>query len=220
MKMNFPNESTEYRQQRDQLLKEEAALRDQIESVAALRRQLPSGGAVNEDYVFDCMGPGNTKSTIRLSELFGKDRDTLFLYGFMYGPDMLQPCSMCSSIIDGFTGNLRHIVEQLAFAVVARSPIERIHEYANKRSWSGITLLSSANNNFGAHYNTENEAGAQFPMANVFKRENGRIHHFWASELMSEPAEGDPRHMDLMWPLWNILDTSPSGRGEGYPSLD
>jgi predicted dithiol-disulfide oxidoreductase (DUF899 family) len=124
------------------------------------------------------------------------------------------------SVPFGLTGNMRHITQQLAFAVVARSPIERIHDYAIKRDWSGITLLSPANNNFGAHYNTENDAGALLPTSNVFKRENDRIYHFRGSELISEPIAGDPRHMDLMWPLWNILDTTPNGRGEGYPSLD
>lgn len=39
--------------------------------------------------------------------------------------------------------------------------------------------------------------------------------HFWASELF---MQGDPdwpnqpRHMDLLWPLWNLLDLTPEGR--------
>ena len=49
----FPNESDDYRAARDELLTAEAALREQVEKVAALRRTLPIGGAVNEDYVFE-----------------------------------------------------------------------------------------------------------------------------------------------------------------------
>ena len=39
--MTFPNESAEYRQARNELLMAEAQLCDQVEAVAALRRQLP-----------------------------------------------------------------------------------------------------------------------------------------------------------------------------------
>ena len=49
----FPNESDEYRSARDRLLNAEAELRRQIEAVAAMRRSLPLGGQVKEDYTFD-----------------------------------------------------------------------------------------------------------------------------------------------------------------------
>jgi predicted dithiol-disulfide oxidoreductase (DUF899 family) len=39
----LPDESEEYRQGREELLTAEIALKDQIERVAALRRQLPLG---------------------------------------------------------------------------------------------------------------------------------------------------------------------------------
>jgi predicted dithiol-disulfide oxidoreductase (DUF899 family) len=30
-----------------------------------------------------------------------------------------------------------------------------------------------------------------------------------------------PRHVDFMWPLWNVLDRTPDGRGEDWePELD
>jgi hypothetical protein len=50
-----PSEQTikdEYRRLRDQLLVAETALKDQRENVAAFRRQLPMGAAVETDYVF------------------------------------------------------------------------------------------------------------------------------------------------------------------------
>ena len=49
--MRFPNESTEYRKLRNDLLEEEIALRETLESVARLRRKLPAGGALKENYV-------------------------------------------------------------------------------------------------------------------------------------------------------------------------
>jgi predicted dithiol-disulfide oxidoreductase (DUF899 family) len=34
-----------------------------------------------------------------------------------------------------------------------------------------------------------------------------------------EPGQ-DPRHVDTIWPLWNVLDCTPEGRGADWrPSL-
>ncbi|MHB2020084.1 MAG: hypothetical protein ACYCW6_24365 [Candidatus Xenobia bacterium] len=33
--------------------------------------------------------------------------------------------------------------------------------------------------------------------------------------------EGQARHVDLLWPLWNVLDLTPEGRGKSwYPALE
>ena len=53
MGITFPNESPEYRAARNKLLLREAALRREMEAVAAGIRALPPGGAVPEDYLFD-----------------------------------------------------------------------------------------------------------------------------------------------------------------------
>jgi len=219
MPVTFPNESGEYRTRRNELLQAEADLRRRVEDVARLRRELPQGGTVAEDYVFDALDGNGTRIKRRMSELFVDGKDTLFLYGFMYGPEMEQPCPSCSSIIDAFNGNARHIQENIAIAIVARSPIERIGEFAAQRGWDKLTCVSSANNSYGKDYHAESEEGGQLPMANVFQRDKNGIRHFWASELMFEPFDGDPRHLDMMWPLWNVLDTTPAGRGEWNPDL-
>lgn len=51
--ISFPNESDEYRAERDALLDEEIALRRHSEAVAEQRRGLPLGGEVPTDYRFD-----------------------------------------------------------------------------------------------------------------------------------------------------------------------
>jgi predicted dithiol-disulfide oxidoreductase (DUF899 family) len=60
-------------------------------------------------------------------------------------------------------------------------------------------------------------------MLNVFTRGGGEIRHFWGSELFqapSEPGQG-PRHVDFIWPIWNVLDVTPEGRGTGWsPRLE
>ena len=48
MSKAFPNESREFREARDHLLKEEQALVDTTKAVAELRRKLPRGGELKE----------------------------------------------------------------------------------------------------------------------------------------------------------------------------
>ena len=47
--LRYPNESSEYRDARDSLLKHEQELVDKVTSVAASRRELPLGGRLKED---------------------------------------------------------------------------------------------------------------------------------------------------------------------------
>jgi hypothetical protein len=51
--LRYPNESREYRDARDALLKDEQELADKVKAVAEKRRKLPAGGKLKEDYVFE-----------------------------------------------------------------------------------------------------------------------------------------------------------------------
>lgn len=219
MSISFPNESSDYRAARDRLLQAEIQLRSQVAEVAAQRRELPIGGQAAEDYEFSELRDAGRIRPVRMSELFGP-HDSLFLYSFMYGPQAEQPCPMCSSLLDALNGNAPHINQRTSLAVVARSPIERAAEFAEQRGWHNLRLVSSHDNSYNSDYFAETGDGEQIPMANVFVRRDGVIHHFWGSELFYADVDGQPRHMDLMWPLWNVFDTTPKGRGEDwYPSL-
>jgi predicted dithiol-disulfide oxidoreductase (DUF899 family) len=212
--MNFPGESTQYREARDRLLQAEAELRRQTEAVAAMRRELPAGGVVPQDYVFDGAG-----GEVRFSELFG-EHDTLVVYSFMF-PRTLDddsPCPACSSILESLDGAARHLGQVVALAVVAKAPLPRIREYADHRGWRHLRLLSSAANAYNRDYNAEGSDGSQAPILNVFSRRDDEIRHFWGSELMSAPRDDgqEPRHVDFIWPIWNVLDATPDGRGTGW----
>jgi predicted dithiol-disulfide oxidoreductase (DUF899 family) len=93
--IRFPNESASYRESRDQLLDAEIRLRKHLEEVAALRRKLPPGGEVPQDYVFtqgaQDLNDTQTERKVRLSELFQQDKNTLAVYSYMYGPNMKEP---------------------------------------------------------------------------------------------------------------------------------
>jgi predicted dithiol-disulfide oxidoreductase (DUF899 family) len=65
-----PNESREYRDARDLLLKDERELVDKVKSVAAKRRNLPLGGQLKEDYVFQWANDGKVGKSVKFSELY------------------------------------------------------------------------------------------------------------------------------------------------------
>ena len=215
----FPNESADYRRARDELAKAELDLKRQVDRTAELRRNLPLGGALKEDYVFEEIGKGGRPHKVKLSDLFEEGKDTLFLYSFMYGPKVKEACPMCSSFLDGINGNAPHIKERINLAVVARSPIQRVAKFAKARGWKNLRMLSSARNDYNIDYFGETTDGDQDTMANVFVRRDGKIYHFWGTEKQYPTPQSDPCHMDMMWPLWNVLDTTPEGRGDWYPPL-
>lgn len=214
----FPGESTEYRAARDRLLEAEVELKRHTEAVAAMRRELPPGGVVPQDYVF-----GQDDGEVRLSELFGSAHDTLVIYSFMYGPEDERPCPSCTSILDSLDGAARHLAQRVALAVVAKSPSPRIRAFALERGWRHLRLLSSAKNDYNRDYQAETSDGSQMPILNVFTRRDGEVRHFWATELLHVPWDPgqEPRHVDFIWPIWNVLDATPAGRGTDWsPRLE
>lgn len=216
---SFPGESKEYRSARNELLKAEIELRQRIEEVGRMKQALPLGGKLKKDYVFKEL-INNEEREIKLSELFKDNKKSLIIYSYMYGPKMENPCPACTSLIDGFNGSAMHITDRVNLAVIAKSPIKRIVEFADSRNWKNIHLLSSENTSYNADYFAETSEGNQIPACNVFTKTDDGIFHFYSTELLYTPLDGHPRHMDLMWPVWNLLDITPEGRGtDWHPKL-
>ena len=229
--LHFPNESAEYRRVRNALLEEEMVLRRQIERVAAQRRALPLGGTVPEDYPFE-----SAEGPTRLSALFGT-KDTLAIYSFMFGPERARACPGCTHFLDGLDGSAPHILQRIAFVVVAKSPMQRLLDFARERGWRHLRLLSTAGNTYDRDYFGDSTAlspamhrqqeftdGEEWdmPILNVFRRDGSTIRHFWASELLYVPPEPGQqyRHNDLLDPVWNMFDVTPAGRGDFEPKLE
>ena len=201
----YPNESPEYRRARDELLAEERALVDKVKAVAALRRQLPPGGRLKEDYEFRFASDGKLGQPVRLSELFG-DKPTLLLYNFMFGPGWDKPCLSCTSLMDGFDRTAYSVGQSAAFCGIAKAPPEKINTWAKARGWSQIELVSGYGTSYQADYHCQGDNDdMQWPIMHVFKKHDGDIHHFWASELQGN-------HVDTVWPYWNLMDFTPEGR--------
>lgn len=232
MDLRFPGESTEYRAARDHLLEQEIELRRAMERVAAARRELPPGGVVPEDYVFQGAGPGGAPTDVRLSELFAPGKDSLVVYSMMFprysgddrpGPAGGQtallplaeaPCPSCTALIDQLDGAAEHVNQQVNLVVAAKAPLTRIHTFAQERGWRRVRLLSSAGNTYNRDYLAETEDGDQMPMMNVFQQEGDTIRHFWGTEMLYAPSDPgqDPRHVGTIESLWNIFDVTPEGR--------
>src|SRR5262245_39020155 len=201
MHLTFPGESPEYRAARDRLLEQEIALRRSMEAVAALRRALPAGGVIPEDYAFHGKGVDGDLTSVRLSELFAPGKDALAIYSFMFPRDsgdarpgpatgdtarlMLSegPCPSCVALLAQLDGAIDHVSPLSNFAVVAKSPLSRILTFARERGWRRLRLLSSVGNTYNRDYLAETVGGEQTPILNVFHRVGDTIRHFWGSEL-------------------------------------
>jgi len=225
----FPGESADYRAARDRLLEQEIELRRATEAVAVSRRALPPGGPVPEDYAFHGAGADGVPRNVKLSELFEAGKHSLVIYNFMFPRDPADaspgpatgetallpveegPCPSCTALLDQLDGAVEHAAQHINFAVVAKTSLPRLLTFAEERGWRHLHLLSSAANT----YNREETAeGLQRPMLNVFQRHPDAIRHFWGSELLYAPSDGeeDPRHVGTLEPLWNLFDLTPEGR--------
>ena len=233
MDVTIPGESAEYRAARNELLNKEIELRRQMEAVAAERRNLPPGGEVPRNYVFQGEGADGQPADVQFSDLFAPGKDSLAIYSFMFprdpeddrpGPVREQetaklplaetPCPSCVGLLDQLDGMIEHASQHVKFAVVARSPIDRLLTWKRERGWRRLRLLSSEDNTYNPDYLAQTPEGAQRPMLNVFQRDGETIRHFWGSELFYAPWDPgqDPRHVGTIEPLWNLFDLTPEGR--------
>jgi predicted dithiol-disulfide oxidoreductase (DUF899 family) len=217
------NTSTDYIQARNELLKEEYALRANIERVAAMRRALPQGSLMPE-YSFteaaaDQQADSATKTTT-LADL-AVDGRSVVLYHFMYDPTDTEPCGMCSMIVDSFNGIGKHMAQNVNFAIVGAAPLPKLQAWAKQRAWSNIRVLSSHGTTFNKDMNVERPEWAkdsnQIPGVSVFRKdEEGKVRHVYTAYASIDP--GSERGLDLLAGTYNVLDLTPEGRGDWYAS--
>lgn len=215
-KVRIPGESATYRAARTALLAEEIELRRHIERVADMRRALPPGAAVKNYAFVGEDGPTD------LARLFG-DKQTLVVYGYMFGAQRERPCPMCTSLLGAWNGEARDIQQRIALAVVAGAPIERLQAFRRERGWRDLPLYTDLNGNYTRDFRGIAPDGSDMPSLNVFTRRDGIIRHFWGEEMTMETADPgqDPRGAPDPMPIWTLLDMTPEGRGKDwYPRLD
>lgn len=195
----------------------------QGERVAQLRRRLPEGASV-QDYVFEegpaDLGAGDApRRTVLLSELFtGPDRSVV-IYHFMYGKKQTNPCPMCTLIIDGWNGVAHHLAQNVDVAIVAAADPTALRAHARRRGWDKLRLLSCGANTFKYDLRSEDREGSQDSTVSVFTRgKDGTLRHCYSAH----PSMADDikeRGLDLLCPVYNILDLTRQGRGDWYAEL-
>jgi predicted dithiol-disulfide oxidoreductase (DUF899 family) len=217
-------ESEEYLRAREELRRAEIGLMRRREEVAALRRALPPGPAV-EDYVFlegpRDLGAGDAPvREVALGELFSGPERPLIVYHFMYGKRQTEPCPMCTMWIDGYNGIAHHVARKADFVVAAAADPAALRGYARDRGWHRLRLLSCGDSTFKYDLGSEDENGEQDSTVSVLTRDgDGTVRHAYSAHprLADDIQE---RGIDLLTPVWHLLDLTPQGRGDWYPATD
>ena len=138
----------------------------------------------------------------------------------MYGKEQTTPCPMCTMWIDGFNGVAHHLAQNVDFAVAAAADIAPLRTHARTRGWDRLRLLSCADNTFKYDLGSEDADGNQDATVSVFTLDpNGSPCHFYTAHP-SMADDIDQRGLDLLSPLWHLLDLTPQGRDDWYAELD
>ena len=215
-------ESDEYVKAREELRQAEVDLMREGEREAAMRRQLPEGPVV-DDYAF-FEGPARLDAgdepvrTVRLTDQFSSPDRPLVVYYFMYGKAQTSPCPMCTLWIDGFNGLAHHLAQRADFVIAGAADVGRLRAWGRQRGWDRARLLGCGDSSFKFDLGSEDEEGNQDSTVSVFSLDtSGTPRHVYGGH----PTMADDireRGIDLLSPLWHILDLTPRGRGDGYAS--
>ena len=208
-------ETDEYRRRREELRIAELELIDHVERVAALRRRLPADTVV-DDYELVEVATGDP---VKLSALFTAPDRALVLYHLMYGKAQSSPCPLCTMWIDGYDAVAPHFMQNADFAVVAAAEPSAMRAHAAARGWRNLRLLSAADSTLKYDLGSEDADGAQTEWISVFTRDaGGTVRHLYSrgAQMADDRRE---RGIDLLSPVWQLLDLTPQGRGSWYPAL-
>ena len=212
---------------RGELLAKEKELTRRSDQLAAERRGLP-WVPIEKQYRFDTDAGPRT-----LRELFA-GRSQLIVYHFMFGPDYTAGCPTCSSIADGFNGNIAHLnARDTTFTCISRAPLDKLQAYKQRMGWD-FPWASSYGGDYavdlGITYPTETArgwlAGGVPPVAAKNAEECGTEPAVYVSEqpIMNSYTLEDgsvyltysttSRGLEFMMVYYGLLDLTPLGRDE------
>jgi predicted dithiol-disulfide oxidoreductase (DUF899 family) len=121
--------------------------------------------------------------------------------------------------IDGYNGVAHHLKQNVDFAIAAAADPPALRAHARARGWNRLRLLSCGTNTFKRDLKSEDAEGRQDSTMSVFTKDaDGSVRHFYtAHPSMAEDIR--ERGIDLLTPVYNMLDLTPQGRGSWYASL-
>jgi predicted dithiol-disulfide oxidoreductase (DUF899 family) len=207
----MPGADDAYRRSRERLRDAEIDLRERIEAVAAMRRELPPGPVIPE-YAFIENG-----KRVRLSELFEDGKPYLILYHLMYWANDDEFCPMCSLWIDGFNGIAPHVMQRVNLVVASRAPLDKLAAWTAHRGWNRLRVLSDDGAAFARDIDAEDAEGNPDSTIVVFAKDGDRVRHVYTAHPMLDDRE---RGIDLLCSAWHLFDLLPSGRGDWCASND
>lgn len=202
------------------LLAKEKALTRSRDVLCAERSALP-WVKIEKEYAFD--GPSGK---VTLAELFGGCSQLLIKH-FMMGPGQTEQCVGCSFEADHVEGALVHLENHdVAYAAVARAPIEEIEVVRKRMGWR-FNWVSSYGSDFNYDFNVsftpeqvatgnafynlrQTDPGLEDLSGNsvFFKDEAGQIFHTYS-------VYG--RGGEELLGTYMYLDMTPKGRDENGP---
>ncbi len=127
---------------------------------------------------------------------------------------------MCTLWIDGYNGVAHHLAQHLDFAIVAADDPPTLRAHARRRGWNNLRLLSAGSSMFKYDLGSEDREGNQDSTISVFTLDaKGTLRHFYSAHPWMA-ADIRERGIDLLTPVYNMLDLTPPGRGDWYASLE
>ncbi len=213
---------------RKELLESEKELTRRSDELARQRRELP-WVRVDKEYRFE-----TDDGTKTLAELFD-GRSQLLVYHFMFGPEYVAGCPVCSSGADTFDGAVPHLnARDVTFLCVSRAPLEKLQSYKRRMGWT-FPWVSSLGSDFNYDFDvsaTEEQlapflegdlppvvahmaaacgtdpAGyvSEAPGLSAFVLSDGAVYHAYSTYA---------RGLEIMLGFYPLLDRVPKGRNEG-----
>jgi predicted dithiol-disulfide oxidoreductase (DUF899 family) len=127
---------------------------------------------------------------------------------------------MCTAWIDSFNGVAHHLAQNVDLVIVAAADPSTLRAHARNRGWDKLRLLSATDSTFKYDLGSEDGEGHQDSTISVFTRDSdGTLRHFYSGHpwLADDVKE---RGIDVLNPIWNVMDLTPQGRGSFYASLE
>ena len=202
---------------RTALLAKEKELTRARDELNRARRALP-WERVDKAYIFD--GPEGRET---LADLFA-GRSQLFVYHFMFGPELSEGCQHCSFWADHFDAAGLHLPHRdVSLVAVSRAPLPQIEPFKRRMGWR-FKWVSSAdsdfNYDFGASF-TEDNLGRGTVVYNYAPTNLGARDREGASVFYRDQAgvvfhtySCYARGIDALNGTYQILDLVAKGRDE------
>ena len=128
---------------------------------------------------------------------------------------------MCTLLIDSLNGVAHHLAQNVDLAIVAAADPPALRAHARRQGWHNLRLLSpEEGSTFKYDLGGEDREDNQESTISVFTRDaDGTLRHFYSAHPQTAPDHKEGG-LDLLSPVYNVLDLTPQGRGEWYASLD